>query len=45
LRENVYAVGAVSLSMPMIRFRGEEQRKTIVGAVRETAKAIERNVS
>lgn len=42
LRENGYAVGAVSLSMPMIRFRGEEQRKSIVHAVRETARAIER---
>jgi DNA-binding IclR family transcriptional regulator len=42
LREGGYAIGAVSLSMPLIRFRGEEQRKTIVGAVRETARAIEK---
>jgi DNA-binding IclR family transcriptional regulator len=44
LRVDGYAIGAVSLSMPMIRFRGEEQRKTIVGAVRETAKAIEKRL-
>jgi IclR family acetate operon transcriptional repressor len=41
LRANGFAVGAVSLSMPMIRFRGEEQRQVILGAVRETAKGIE----
>jgi IclR family acetate operon transcriptional repressor len=45
LRENGYAAGAVSLSMPLIRLRGEEQRKTIVNAVRETARAIEKRLS
>jgi len=44
LREDGYAIGAVSLSVPMIRFRGEEQRKTIIGAVRETARAIEKRL-
>jgi IclR family acetate operon transcriptional repressor len=35
-----FAVGAVSLSMPLIRFRGEEQRQFIVKALRATAKTI-----
>jgi DNA-binding IclR family transcriptional regulator len=41
LRPNGNAIGAVSLSMPMIRFRSEEQRQAIVAAVRETAKTIQ----
>jgi IclR family acetate operon transcriptional repressor len=41
LRANGHAIGAVSLSMPLIRFRAEE-REAIVSAVRETAAAIER---
>jgi DNA-binding IclR family transcriptional regulator len=41
---NGHAAGAVSLSMPLIRLRGEEQRKTIVNAVRETARTIERKL-
>lgn len=45
LGEHGHAIGAVSLSMPMIRFRGEEQRQTIVAAVRETAKAIEKRLN
>jgi IclR family acetate operon transcriptional repressor len=40
LRPTGYAIGAVSLSMPMIRFRSEEQRQAILAAVRETARAI-----
>jgi IclR family acetate operon transcriptional repressor len=44
LRENGYAAGAVSLSMPLIRLRGEEQRKSIVHAVRETARSIEKRL-
>jgi DNA-binding IclR family transcriptional regulator len=44
LRANGFAVGAVSLSMPMIRFQGEEQRHLILGAVRETARAIEKRL-
>jgi DNA-binding IclR family transcriptional regulator len=44
LRANGYAAGAVSLSMPMIRFRGEQQRLAILSAVRETAKAIEKRL-
>ncbi len=39
------AVGAVSLSMPLIRFKGEQQRQAILTAVRETAKTIEERVS
>jgi DNA-binding IclR family transcriptional regulator len=41
LRPNGNAIGAVSLSMPLIRFRSEEQRQAIVAAVRETAKTIQ----
>ena len=44
LRADGHALGAVSLSMPLIRFRGEDQRKIIVGAVRETARAIEKRL-
>ncbi len=36
-----HAIGAVSLSMPLIRFRGEEQRQTIVATVRDAAKTIQ----
>jgi DNA-binding IclR family transcriptional regulator len=35
------AIGAVSLSMPLIRFRGKDQREAILASVRKTAKAIE----
>jgi IclR family acetate operon transcriptional repressor len=45
LRPNGYAIGAVSLSMPMIRFRSEDQRKVILAAVGETARAIERRLN
>lgn len=45
LRPNGSAIGAISLSMPLIRFRGEDQRKVIVGAVRETARAIEKRLN
>lgn len=41
LRPNGTAIGAVSLSMPLIRFRGKDQRETILASVRKTAKAIE----
>jgi DNA-binding IclR family transcriptional regulator len=41
LRPDGTATGAVSLSMPLIRFRGKEQRETILASVRKTAKAIE----
>lgn len=44
LRPNGFAAGALSLSMPMIRFRGEEQRQVILGAVREAARAIEKRL-
>lgn len=44
LRPNGYAIGAVSLSMPMIRFRGESQRLVVLNAVKETAKAIEKRL-
>jgi DNA-binding IclR family transcriptional regulator len=44
LRANGFAVGAVSLSMPLIRFRGDDQRRVILGAVQETARAIERRL-
>jgi IclR family acetate operon transcriptional repressor len=45
LRGDGTAIGAVSLSMPMIRFRGEDQRQVILRAVRETARAIEKRLS
>jgi DNA-binding IclR family transcriptional regulator len=45
LAPNKNAVGAVSLSMPLIRFRGEDQRKVIVAAVREAAKAIQKRLN
>jgi len=44
LRASGVAIGAVSLSMPMIRFRGEEQRGVILTAVRKTARAIEKRL-
>jgi len=40
LRPDGYAAGAVSLSMPLFRFRGEAQRQAILAAVRATANAI-----
>lgn len=39
-----FAVGAVSLSMPLIRFKGDPQRQAILAAVRETAKSIEKRL-
>ena len=45
LRHKGNAIGAVSLSMPLIRFRGEEQRQAIVDAVRATARAIQARLS
>lgn len=39
---NGFAVGAVSLSLPVIRFRGEAHRQEILAAVRETARTIEK---
>jgi IclR family acetate operon transcriptional repressor len=38
------AIGAVSLSMPLMRLRGEEQRQVILRAVRETARSIEKRL-
>ena len=42
LRSNGFAIGAVSLSLPMMRFRDEAQREEILAGVRETARAIEK---
>lgn len=44
LRADGTAVGAISLSMPLMRLRGEDQRQVILRAVRETAKAIEKRL-
>jgi DNA-binding IclR family transcriptional regulator len=41
LRPDGNAIGAVSLSMPIMRFRGNDQRETILKSVGKTAKAIE----
>jgi len=38
------ALGAVSLSLPMMRYRGQTQREEVLAAVRETAKAIEQRL-
>ncbi len=35
-----HAIGAVSLSMPMIRFRGDEHRQTVLAAVLRTARGL-----
>jgi DNA-binding IclR family transcriptional regulator len=40
-----FAIGAVSLSMPVIRYRREEQRREIIEAVRETAQAMQKQLS
>lgn len=40
LRPDGRATGAVSLSMPLFRFRGEAQREAILAAVRGTANTI-----
>ena len=45
LRSNGNAIGAVSLSMPLIRFRGEDQRQFVLNSVRETARAIEKRLN
>jgi IclR family acetate operon transcriptional repressor len=45
LRPNGFAVGAVSLSMPLIRFRGADQRQVILNALRDVAKAIQARLS
>jgi DNA-binding IclR family transcriptional regulator len=45
LGPNCMAVGAVSLSMPLIRFKGEQQRQAILAAVRQTAKTIEKTLN
>jgi IclR family acetate operon transcriptional repressor len=39
---NGHAAGAVSLSLPLIRYRGDAQRQKILTAVRKTARAIEK---
>ncbi|HVO99742.1 MAG TPA: IclR family transcriptional regulator [Bryobacteraceae bacterium] len=44
LGANGFALGAVSLSMPLIRFKGDAQRQAILTAVQETARAIEKRV-
>ena len=41
LEPNGTAIGAVSLSLPLIRFRGKDQREMILKSVRKTARAIE----
>ncbi len=41
MRPNGTAAGAVSLSMPQMRFKGPEQKKEIIAAVRNTAKTIQ----
>lgn len=41
LRPDGAAAGAISLSMPQLRFKGEEQQKEIVRAVRRTARTIQ----
>jgi DNA-binding IclR family transcriptional regulator len=41
LRPNGTAVGAVSLSMPVMRFRGNDQREMILKSVQNAARAIE----
>jgi DNA-binding IclR family transcriptional regulator len=35
------AIGAVSLSMPLLRFGGEEHRQTVLASVRDTASIIQ----
>jgi DNA-binding IclR family transcriptional regulator len=44
LRPDGIAVGAVSLSLPLIRFRGDAQREEILAAVRGTADAIAKSL-
>jgi IclR family acetate operon transcriptional repressor len=45
LRSDGFAIGAVSLSLPLMRYRGDAQREEILSAVRETAKAIEQRLA
>jgi DNA-binding IclR family transcriptional regulator len=44
LRSSGFAIGAVSLSLPLMRYRGDAQREEILAAVRETARAIEKRL-
>jgi IclR family acetate operon transcriptional repressor len=41
---NGHAIGAVSLSMPLIRYKGDAQRQGILKAVRKTARLIEKKL-
>jgi IclR family acetate operon transcriptional repressor len=45
LRQSGHAVGAISLSMPLVRYRGEDQRRQILTAIREAALAIEKRIA
>jgi IclR family acetate operon transcriptional repressor len=44
LRSSGFAIGAVSLSLPLMRYRGDAHRAEILAAVRETARAIEKRL-
>ena len=45
LRPNGFAAGAVSLSLPLMRFQGEEHARTILAAVREAAVQIQKHIA
>jgi IclR family acetate operon transcriptional repressor len=45
LRKGGFAIGAVSLSMPLIRFQGDEHRREVVAALQRAALAVQEQLA